>query len=290
MGRETAISTHSNTNVECQHMTIYCKYGCGILATYNNKKGEFTCNKYSSQCLAIKAKNAQAQRKNKQDNLIAWEQLNWEEIQKLYDLGESKTTLAKKYGIGFSVFKKAQDKNLFLAHRNTSECLKIAYKKNPRKHSEQTKDRISKSRIKYLEQNPDKVPYKLNHYSKGRSYAENYWKSILDAHKLVYKEQYQIYLYQLDFAFVDSKIDLEIDGEQHYLDERISLSDQRRNEYLENLGWKIIRIRWSEFQKNKDKEAFVHTIIEQLKSTCIPSGYEPVERLTGSHGGSTPLR
>jgi very-short-patch-repair endonuclease len=254
MGRETGISTHSNTNMECQHMTIYCRF-CSRVAKNNNSNSQhelrckFNPNKLKNSEKSEKWKLAMASRKGNCENQF---------------------TRAKRLGLPMP---KATNRYI-KAKELGLECV-------PHKHSEETKQKISKIRIKYLEENPDKVPYKLNHYSKGRSYPENYWKSILDAHKLVYKEQYQIYLYQLDFAFVDSKIDLEIDGEQHYLDERISLSDQRRNEYLENLGWKIIRIRWSEFQKNKDKEAFVHTIIEQIKSTCIPSGYEPVERLTG---------
>lgn len=83
-------------------------------------------------------------------------------------------------------------------------------------HSEETKKKISESRIKFLRDNPDKVPYKLNHYSKGRSYPEEYWKVVLDTNNLVYEEQFQIGPYQLDFAFPNKKIDLEIDGDQHY--------------------------------------------------------------------------
>lgn len=135
-----------------------------------------------------------------------------------------------------------------------------------RKHTEETKRKISKSRVKFLRDNPEMVPYKLNHYSKGRSYPEEYWKGIFDAHEIDYVEQYQIGPYQLDFAIVDMKLDIEIDGEQHYLDERIVKSDARRNAYLEAEGWKIIRIRWSEYQKlTKHKRAeFVRNVIMGL--------------------------
>jgi very-short-patch-repair endonuclease len=44
-------------------------------------------------------------------------------------------------------------------------------------------------------------------------------------------------------------IDVEIDGEQHYLDCRICKSDSERNEYLRNLGWTVIRIRWARYQR-----------------------------------------
>ena len=138
-----------------------------------------------------------------------------------------------------------------------------------RKHTQQTKDKISKARLKYLAENPDKVPYKLNHYSKGPSYPERYWKKVFDKLRIEYVEQYRIHTYQLDFALVEEKIDIEIDGEQHYQDERIVKSDKRRNEYLEGLGWKIIRIRWSEYKKLIDKQdriAYVARILNKIRT------------------------
>jgi very-short-patch-repair endonuclease len=131
--------------------------------------------------------------------------------------------------------------------------------------SDEHRKRISEGRIKFLRENPHLVPYKLNHYSKGRSYAEDYWKTILDSNNLVYEEQFQIGPYQLDFAFPEKKIDLEIDGDQHHLDPRVVESDKRRNVYLADLGWKTIRVKWSDYQKLVDKKAFVEYILNQLK-------------------------
>lgn len=130
--------------------------------------------------------------------------------------------------------------------------------------TEQHKAKISVGRIKFLKENPHMVPYKLNHYSKGRSYAEEYWKAILDSNNIVYEEQYQVGVYQLDFAILDRKIDLEIDGDQHYLDPRIVESDKRRNAYLTDLGWTIIRIKWSDYKKLVDKKSFVDYIVYKL--------------------------
>jgi len=47
-----------------------------------------------------------------------------------------------------------------------------------KKHSQETKDKISKSRIKYLMEHPDKVPYLLNHSSR-MSYPEKIFKNAL---------------------------------------------------------------------------------------------------------------
>jgi len=132
--------------------------------------------------------------------------------------------------------------------------------------SKETRSKISKSRIRFLKEHPDQVPYLLNHYSKGPSYPESYWKGILDSNEITYSEQFRIGLYALDFALVEKKIDFEIDGDQHYLDERVVESDKRRNNFLENLGWKIIRVRWSEYTKLENKKQFVDSIICQLRA------------------------
>jgi len=141
---------------------------------------------------------------------------------------------------------------------------KMSDSASSQRHTDETKKKISESRIKFLRENPDMVPYKLNHYSKGRSYAEEYWKIILDSNNIDYVEQYQIGPYQLDFAFPDIKLDLEIDGDQHYLDKRIIESDIRRNIYLENLGWTTIRIKWSEYKKTENKKSFVEDILKEI--------------------------
>lgn len=166
--------------------------------------------------------------------------------------GENQYTKAERLGLAKP---KLSDATLKKMSENTKN----------KKHSQHTKDKISKARLKYLAENPDKVPYKLNHYSKGPSYPERYWKKVFDKVGLNYKEQYSIHTYQLDFALVNEKIDIEIDGDQHYLDERIIRSDIRRNQYLENLGWKVIRIKWSDYKKLVDKQDRIDYIDSILK-------------------------
>lgn len=169
----------------------------------------------------------------------------------------------KRKGNGTNHYKKARELGIPVPH-GSQKGKKGFF--SGRTHSEETKLKLSKLRIDFLRQNPDKVPYKLNHYSKGRSYAETYWKEVLDAHNMEYEEQYPVGIYQLDFAFLKSKIDLEIDGDQHYLDKKIIESDRRRTEYLESLGWTTIRIKWSDYKKLVDKKSFVMYIISQINN------------------------
>jgi very-short-patch-repair endonuclease len=171
---------------------------------------------------------------------------------------------AKRGTTGRNQYSKAKELGLPAPTLTEESRKKMSEASSKKRHSEETKKKISQKRTQFLQENPHMVPYKLNHYSKGRSYPEEYWKEVLDAENLSYVEQFQIGLYQLDFAFPELKIDLEIDGDQHYLDEKIVQSDLRRTQYLEELGWKVIRIKWSAFKKLTNKREYIENVLKQL--------------------------
>lgn len=134
-----------------------------------------------------------------------------------------------------------------------------------RSPSQETREKLSVARIKYLKANPDKVPYLLNHHRNGESYPEQYWRMIFTNAKLVFEQEKRVSIYQLDFAF-NKKLNIEIDGEQHYVDVRILQSNRRRDEELRNLGWTVFRVRWSDFQKLSEgnKREFVDMVLAMI--------------------------
>lgn len=134
--------------------------------------------------------------------------------------------------------------------------------------SYEQRQKLSIARKRYLKENPDKVPYILNHHSNGDSYPEKYFKAILDNEKIEYKQNYYQNGYFLDFAWPEKKLYLEIDGEQHYVDERIVEHDKVRTETLSNEGWVCVeRIRWSEYQKLNETERkdYLKMVFTRLK-------------------------
>jgi len=140
---------------------------------------------------------------------------------------------------------------------------KISWK--GRSHSDATKNKISLSRIKFLDEHPDMVPYVLNHKSKGESYPERYWREVLTDNGIDFIQELRVSRYRIDFAI--GKVALEIDGEQHYVDERVKNSDLRRNEVLAGFGWKTIRVRWAEYQRlDEDAKAqFRFSLFDKIK-------------------------
>lgn len=147
---------------------------------------------------------------------------------------------------------------------------KIKCGKIGRPHSQETKDKISLIRKKYLLENPDKVPYLLNHSSK-ESYPETYFTELFEKENVNVVKHYRIGLYQLDFCILDKKIDIEIDGNQHYTDPKIVESDIRRTSYLESKGWDVIRINWSEYNKMSldNKSIYIDNIKKYINNLII---------------------
>jgi very-short-patch-repair endonuclease len=175
------------------------------------------------------------------------EDINWKEVQSYYDNNKTWRDIKDIFNISNNIISKAKKMGL-LVTRDKSKAAILSFKKKPRKLSEETKKKISESRKKYLLENPDKVPYKLNHSSK-ESYPEKYFTEVFKNEGIKVVKSFYIGLYELDFCILDKKIDIEIDGSQHHLDKKIVESDKRRNKFLEDDGWDIIRINWSEYQK-----------------------------------------
>ena len=137
-------------------------------------------------------------------------------------------------------------------------------RRESRLHSEETKKKISEHRKKYLEEHPDKIPYVMNHSSKI-SYPEKYFMEVFK--DLPVKYNYQVGLYQLDFAIPEKLVYIEIDGEQHFCDKRIVEHDKERTEKLESLGWNCLkRVRWSDYKKlnQEQQKQYCNELIQLL--------------------------
>lgn len=118
-----------------------------------------------------------------------------------------------------------------------------------KKLSEETKEKISKSRTRYLLENPDQVPYLLNHSSKI-SYPEKTMLKYLKQHNITgWVHQMQFSIYQLDFAFPEYMLCVEIDGSTHLLDS-VKQKDKRRDKFLNKNGWRVLRITAKDVKNN----------------------------------------
>lgn len=88
------------------------------------------------------------------------------------------------------------------------------------------------------------------------SFPERYWMDVLDKANIKYKYNvYTLKRYFLDFLIEkgDLKIDLEIDGKQHLLDDRVK-HDNERNMLLQQAGYIVYRVPWNSVNTHIGKE------------------------------------
>ena len=148
--------------------------------------------------------------------------------------------LYKKYNIGSKLW---LDKLLKDKTRSLSEANKIAHKKYPNSYklSEETKDKIRKAHLRWMKEHPEQTAWRL----KNMSYPEKCFQKILednglDKKYLVYRE-YSVFPYFIDFAFINEKLAVEIDGSQHLEDDR-KRRDEKKDALLLSKGWQVLRI------------------------------------------------
>lgn len=139
-------------------------------------------------------------------------------------------------------------------HPNFAENLETVRKSASRRLgirlSQSHREKISEGMRRHLLEHPDRTPYLLNHSSR-ESYPEAYFrKAFANEGFPPFVQDLYVRGYFLDFAFEGLHLYVEIDGEQHFTDPRISAHDRVRTARLASSGWKCAcRIRWSRFKR-----------------------------------------
>lgn len=172
------------------------------------------------------------------------------DIQKEYDETKiSVNNLAKKYGFSICKLYTLKKKGLLRLDRDKSFSHELtASQLRGKKLSEEVKRKISISRKKWIEEHPDKSPYKVSHKSRGESYPERYFRLWLEKEQINHIQEYGFKGYSFDFL-INGRIDLEIDGGQHRNDKKIISHDELRDEESRKAGFVVYRVQWNYFSR-----------------------------------------
>ena len=131
-------------------------------------------------------------------------------------------------------------------------------KKRKIKLSNEHKKKISRAQIEICKKGEHQGWSFKNSDPNRRSYPEKYFVNFFELESLnkryLIKEKLNVGKYFLDFAIIDLKLDIEIDGQQHYRSKENIEHDAKRDAYLRSLGWKIYRVCWVNVCKNSNKE------------------------------------
>ena len=146
------------------------------------------------------------------------------------------------------------------------ETKRIASKKNiGRVVSDESKEKIRQSRINFLKEKNGDTAWERKNCGK-MSYLEEWFynncilKYELDKKYIIINE-YCEQPYFIDFAFINEKIAVELDGKVHFeLGNKRINHDIKKDEYLMSHGWRIFRIPY--FERNeKSIEKFLNFLI-----------------------------
>jgi very-short-patch-repair endonuclease len=124
---------------------------------------------------------------------------------------------------------------------NSKFCSRSCSLKNKLKN-ESVKKKIAEGRKRYIKkaiENGTWIGWRTRRFEP--SFPEKYVARILDEMNISYEKEFRINRFFADFAIVDKKIDIEIDGKQH---EQRKEHDDKRDSILNKEGWKVYRIKW----------------------------------------------
>jgi len=165
---------------------------------------------------------------------------NLETILNDYKGGKSSRIIISEYKISYNLLKR------FLVKHNIKVRLlgESLIGKTGRKTTEETKKKISEGRKRFLRENPDKHNWKNN--NKFISPPCETLKEKLSDNNINFVEEYSPSLerhFSIDIAFPDSKVGIEVNGNQHYNRDG-SLKDyyKERSDFIEGLGWELIEL------------------------------------------------
>lgn len=89
------------------------------------------------------------------------------------------------------------------------------------------------------------------------SYPEKVTIDYFNKRNIKFERELKIGKYFIDFAFIDKKIALEIDGRTHD-DKEVLEKDERKTKFLELNGWDVYRIKWINDDRHFDRlNAFI---------------------------------
>ena len=117
--------------------------------------------------------------------------------------------------------------------------------------SEETKEKISNS-MKKAHKEGRAWNIGKSRWNNKPSYPEEFFMKTIknEFDDKNYIREYSLNIYSLDFAWPNKKLCIEIDGQQHERFKDYKERDIRKDKYLLENGWKVLRIKWIDFYNN----------------------------------------
>jgi len=130
----------------------------------------------------------------------------------------------------------------------------ISFLHSSKKHSEETKEVMRKKRFNFLKKKTGKTAWERRN-SGEMSYLEKWYHDLCVFHKIYNKydviNEFSVYPYFIDYAFINEKVAIELDGACHFSKNKRLEHDFKKDDFLIDKGWWIFRIRYDEISDSK---------------------------------------
>jgi very-short-patch-repair endonuclease len=139
-------------------------------------------------------------------------------------------------------------------------------------YSKETRNKISSS-MKKAHKEGRAWNIGKSRWNNKKSYPEEFFSKVIESEftDKNFEFEFSFGIYSLDFAWPHLKKAIEIDGDQHYRFSEYIERDKRKDIYLRENGWEVLRIRWKDFCKDtknyiKIAKDFIESDIFNLKN------------------------
>ena len=138
------------------------------------------------------------------------------------------------------------------------------------------------------ERQPERIQFARDQRQTVNEFAADVWQMVRSRRILgaKFRREYPLGPYTLDFACVDLKIDLEIDGKDHFSDEG-KARDTRRDAFVRSQGWTVLRI--AGFRVTQDPRSVreeIEAVVKEKQQAPHPRPLSP----KGARGASREIK
>lgn len=121
-----------------------------------------------------------------------------------------------------------------------------------RSHTDESRKKLSEI---MKERHAKNIAAKWKNPHIATSYPEKFFMKVIknEFNDKNYKKEYPIGKWFFDFAWVDKKCAIEIDGQQHQRYKHQIESDKAKDAFAFESGWKVLRIKWKNMYNNPKK-------------------------------------
>jgi very-short-patch-repair endonuclease len=122
---------------------------------------------------------------------------------------------------------------------------------HPKSYSEETKRKVSEG-MKKAHAEGRAWNIGKSRWNNKPSYPEQWMMKVIENEfqDKEYVREFPCGIYSIDFAWVNKKRAIEIDGEQHQRFEEYQARDERKNKKMTEEGWSFLRFSWKEICNN----------------------------------------